>query len=308
MKFDISSLDRNKIIDNIPVWSIVTLSVFIFGFIGFYTYCGSNNIPLVIPELQLIIGIGIYTLLFIISLFVVQSSMWNSKSDKALVIMGLFKFLLNTPVSIAIISTILILFYSRGYWENAWGIKKLKDKEEEPEEVKKTGSLILEIFGHLAAGAIWYFYDKQFYWQFFTVFILLHEANRIVLEKKVAYMSLILGIIIVPIFVSYNFLKNADCTIVGLNTSNVTLLMEDNTLKTGFMILRDGNDIYFKAYINSDTTFIIDRDDVKEVRVLKYNNKIKQFINANPTNDQNNASNNKVDSSSNVLDTTNRKK
>ncbi len=265
MKVKFPEIDSNKWIEKLPLWSILSFVVILFGFIGFYTYCASNNIPLVIPEIQLIFGIGFYNFLFIASLFLVQSSLWDSKADKALIIVGFFNFLLNNPVNIAIISILIIIIYSRGYWEKKWKIKPLKEKEEN--SVIESGSQVLEIIGFIGAGLLAFFKGPMIILQFFAIYILLYEAEKILKKKEIRFASLILGFVVIPIFVSYNFISKANFTIVGLYHSKVKLIQDGNELD-GYILLRDGNDIYFKKELDSDSTIILNRGDFSKILVL----------------------------------------
>jgi hypothetical protein len=260
-------LDSESVLSKFPLWPSLTFVTVFLGFIGFYTYCGLNVIPFAIPDIKVIFGIGLFNLFFILALFLSHQSMYSDKSTKALLILSLFQFLLNEPKYIAYSVILVVLLYSRGYWEAQFGLK-LKSKEEEDPNALSSASLVFEILGWVLAGVLSYFKDVSLFWQFFVIYILLHETNKILIDKSIRYVSLFIGLIIVPVFVTNSFLSKKTFNLVGVYYSNVEIKYKTGNSLKGVIVLKTENEIYFKDSIESKNTRIIDRGDVEIINIL----------------------------------------
>lgn len=259
-------LDSESALSKFPLWPSLTFVTVFLGFIGFYTYCGLNVIPFAIPDIKVIFGIGLYNLFFILALFLAHQSMYSDKSIKALMILSLFQFLLNEPQHIAYSGILVVLLYSRGYWESL-GLK-LKSKEEEDPNALSSASLVFEILGWIFIGVLSYFKGTSMFWQFFIIYVLLHETNKILIDKSIRYVSAFIGLIIVPIFVTNSFLSKKTFNLVGLYYSNVEMKYKSGGHLKGVIVLKTENEIYFKDSIESKNTRIIDRGEIETINIL----------------------------------------
>jgi len=260
-------LDTESPLSKLPLWPSLTFLTVFLGFIGFYTYCGLNVIPFAIPDIKVIFGIGLYNLFFILALFLSHQSMYSDKSSKALLILSLFQFLLNEPKYIAYSVILVILLYSRGYWEAQFGLK-LKSKEEEDPNNLASASLVFEILGWVLVAVLAYFKDVSVFWQFFVIYILLHETNKILIDKSIRYVSIFIVLIIVPVFVTNSFLSKKTFNLVGVYYSNVEIKYKTGSYVKGVIVLKTENEIYFKDSIDSKDTKILNRGDVEIINII----------------------------------------
>lgn len=278
MDFKIPNFKIESITDKLPVWSILTFIILFVGFIGFYTYCALNNIPFLKPDIQVIVGIGIYNAIFWFLIYLSNLADYQNKSWKALVIIGILNILISDPLIIVGSILVFITIFSRGYWEIFIGIKSEKNQKVNQIKNEKRGStkiswdenrstILVDGLGVVVAALIGLFNSSSFFIIFSVIFAISFDVERILKTRTINAYSLLVVLVLTPIFITAYLINDKQYSLIGLSKTYMTIETNDSESIEGIMVYKGNNYLYYKSDPKNHTTYAITNSEIKRIKL-----------------------------------------
>jgi hypothetical protein len=255
-------LSETSILTKIPLWSASTFLVLLYGYLGFFVVCYNRNIPLHIPSFQTASAIGVYILLYLLLLLILHPEKGHSKISAAIPIGIVMSYLASNFILIASLSIIYLALYSDVFWAAVF-IRQPKDRE--PLAEKSGGDIVLTlvvlIFGGLFASKMMTLILLSTY--FF------YELDAILEKQNIKPYQLFIVFILIPLYISNNFLAKARYSVAGISQQSITLISTKPDTANFVLIYQDEDNFFLTDSTHSGKTYIKRKSEISEVIVDK---------------------------------------
>ena len=268
------NIDFKEAKELINFWPAASFIVIFWGYLSFYTYSAKNLLPYINPNITLVAGLGIYSLLVLTTFFFFVKRNKQPRVYTTLILIFFFKFLAADPKVIAIlIGYNLIAKYieSQKFFTHSSNAKT-KTFTEKKNIAKSTkfypnNAEIIVVFISLVISLFW---DENFWW----LIMIFHAILFVIYKFKQNPSKYILHVLVfgsmVPVITTYYFLDNVNFTLFGLSKNVVSINTEKNCQRA-ILVYKDSDFLYLKDSVNSVNTYILpasklDKMDITELK------------------------------------------
>lgn len=275
---ELSFDDLRKYCKTLPLWSILTFAVLTIGFVGFFTFCSLNNIPINEPSIYTLLGFGLFNAIYWALIFfsAIKGKYWNVL--KSFMIIGILNWFTFDPIIWGGLTLTYILIYSNTYKNN----EKEEEKPNKPGFIERIANKnkvkehyikgIIDFIPLLAIFILQIILGStiRLTTLILVTYFLIQETNDTIHKKHIKGYHIFIVIILIPSFLSYSIIDKVNYSLIGISKSEVLVEKESEEIR-GILIFQDLENLYLKLNIESDTTLIIPKSEVKNTTVLKKN-------------------------------------
>ena len=126
----------------------------------------------------------------------------------------------------------------------------------------------LNLLGILIALAVGVFIDKGFMFLILYSYYILYEFGKVAKTRFVKPVHLLFLILFTPAFLSFYLIDNAGYSLAGISKSNVEVITNEEKTINQILVYQNDNNLYLVDRLDSDSTLVIPKGQVKEIKVL----------------------------------------
>jgi hypothetical protein len=250
-------------------WPILSFIILLIGYLTFYFYSTTQNIPFAQPTLTLIIGLGLFVSLVTATAIIVGFYSSETPDLNSAISISLFVVsLTNRPDAIAIA---IIIFLTWAYYKNLFNLKF---------NGKKFQNFFTRFFSNfffpLLALSYGIFIDGSilFLFPLFYLIILTTYKSKDSFNKLL--LSIFLSLLLTSVILSSTILKNVSYTFFGLTRVKADVTLNEDIHKTGIIKFQDASFIYLEDSIQQ--TILLPQSRVISIVKLKEDFKRKSLL------------------------------
>ena len=256
-----------KILDLIPGLSIVTI---IFGYISYNTYAFINHLPYPIPDISIIVGLGIFNIFYLISLYILTSRNKHIFFNPYAVCMVPLLFYLYVQNYFSWLQMTILIFVGLFLLMADFFIVR-EPTVSYAKRRKKLRRIKIQLYITLIIYTVIgvFFVIMDFPMAMLLLFTLnlsiqFHKVKR---RKKVPVARTILALLIFPSVFTISLIKNREVSLIGLSNNKVMVTLNDGQKINGELLFKTEN----FTYINSSDSFnlMINNSSINNMKIEK---------------------------------------